>query len=72
MAKWNIDDIEITPYPEPKTVGMLVPHIPVGVKVAHKPSGNAVICRHHRAMHRNKADALAVLKAFVEIKMGDV
>jgi protein subunit release factor A len=63
----NIEDLKISQYPEPQHGrGMSVPNMSKGIKVVHLPTGNTVICMHHRAQHKNKDAALAVIELLID------
>lgn len=42
--------------------GMTVPRMSKAIKITHLPTGNVVICQHHRSQHKNKAKAIAALE----------
>lgn len=63
----NTSDLKISQYPEPQCgKGMSVPNMSKGIKVVHLPTGNTVICMHHRSQHKNKDAAVSVIELLID------
>lgn len=61
-------DLRVELWPPTPARGMLVPRINQGVKVTHLPTGLAVVCEEHRAMHHNRNTALAQLAELLKAR----
>lgn len=63
-------EVKIECYPKARTHGMSVPTMSKAISVEHVPTGNIVICCHHRSQHKNKELALELIELLIQDYLG--